>query len=114
MVVAKEIHAVNKGIKSSVYKLNLVCGLIRGLSVEKARIQLAFCKKRVAFDVKKTLMSAVANAQNNNGCDIDSLYIDRIILGKGKVLKRMRPRARGRGYRVLKHYSNLKVVLVVR
>jgi len=106
-----KICAVARGVKGSVYKFNLVSSLIRGLDVERARAALALCNRSAAVHLNKVLMSAVANAQNNSGCEIDSLYVDRVLLGKDKALKRMHPRARGRGFRVIKHYSYIKVIL---
>lgn len=113
-MMAGDVFAIGRSIKGSVYKLNLVCGLIRNLSASDASVQLLFCKRRVAFDLKKVLMSAIANAQNNFSYDVDRLYVSSVIVGKNKVLKRLHPRARGRGARILKHYSDVKIVLSLR
>src|SRR5690606_11454321 len=89
-------YAKAKAIRVSPRKLNLVCGLIRGTSVDNALVQLDFSKKRIAKEVKNVLLSAVANADNNFGYDIDKLYISKILVGKSFVMKRFHARARGR------------------
>ncbi len=106
-----EARAFAKSIKISPQKLNLVAGLIRGLDVEQALIQLAFSKKAVSKDVRKILLSAVANAENNHDLDVDSLYISEVLVGKGLVMKRFRCRARGRGVRILKPFSNISITV---
>jgi len=106
LVVAK-----NKMIKSSVTKLNLVAAMIRGLKASKAISALTFCNKKVAYDVKKVVMSGIANAENNHNLDIDSLYVKEAYVGKSVTLKRFSPRARGRGNRILKPFSKITVVL---
>jgi large subunit ribosomal protein L22 len=98
-------------LKSSPQKLNLVAQLIRGKSVEQAINILNFSSKRVSLDVKKTLMSAVANAENNNGMDVDRLVVTEAWVGKNLVLKRGRPRGRGRFGRILKPFSQISVKL---
>ena len=98
-------------IKGSVQKMNLVCALIRGQKVSDAMIQLTFSKKSCSYDIKKTLQAAVANAEFNNGMDIDSLYIDNINVGKAMVLRRMMPRARGRSASIKKPFSKITVTL---
>ena len=72
---------------------------------------LSFARQRIAFDIKKTLQSAIANAENNNQYDIDNLYIEEAYVGKSIVLKRFRARAKGRASAIKKHYSNLTIVL---
>ena len=107
----KEIEASLKYIKGSFYKLNLVAGLIRGMSVIEADAQLTFCDKRVALIVKKLLSSAVANAENNFKIDRDRLSVARVDVGKAMVLKRSMPRGRGRATRIEKRFSNLRIIL---
>lgn len=104
--IAKVSH-----IRISPGKLNLVAGLIRNMHVNDALIQLTFSKKRIARDVKKCLMSAVANAENNHGLDIDRLYVTEVMVGKSLVMKRFSPRARGRAGRIEKFFSNLSIVV---
>ena len=104
-----EAMAVNRMLRVSPQKLDLVAELIRGKPVDKALHALAFSKRRVAGDVKKTLQSAVANAENNHGLDIDELVVAEAYVGKNLVLKRGRPRARGRFGRILKPFSQLTI-----
>lgn len=106
-----EAKAFLRTLRVSPQKLNLVAGLIRGKKVSRAISELTFSKKRVAADVLKVLRSAVANAENNHQLDIDSLYVKEAYVGKSMVLKRFRARARGRGARILKPFSNLTVVV---
>jgi large subunit ribosomal protein L22 len=103
-------HANN--LRVSPRKLGLVAGLIRNMHVNNALVQLSFSKKRIAQDVLKCLRSAVANAENNNNMDIDNLFVAEVLVGKAVVMKRFRPRARGRGYRIKKPFSNLSIKLV--
>lgn len=105
------VVARNKMIKSSVTKLNLVAEMIRGLKASKAVSALTFCNKKVAYDVKKVVMSGVANAENNYNLDIDSLYVKEAYVGKAMTLKRFSARAKGRGNRLLKEFSKITVVL---
>ena len=91
--------------------MNLVAQSIRGLDVSEALIQLQFSKRRISKDVKKVLQSAIANAENNHDLDIDRLLVDQAYVGKGLVMKRFRPRARGRGGRIQKPISNLTIVV---
>lgn len=104
--------AAVKNLRVSPRKLGLVAGLIRNLHVNNALIQLSFSKKRIARDVLKCLQSAVANAENNHNLDIDNLFVAEVLVGKAIVMKRFRPRARGRGYRIHKPFSNLSIKLV--
>ena len=104
-----EAMAVNRMLRVSPQKLNLVAEMIRGKPVGKALAMLAFSPKRISDDVKKTLQSAVANAQNNHGLDIDELVVAEAWVGKNMVLKRGRPRARGRYGRILKPFSQLTI-----
>ncbi len=100
-----------KSIKVSPKKLNIIISPIRGLIVEKALNYLSFSQKRISYQVKKALQSAIANAENNHQLDVDKLYVHEASVGKGLVLKRFKPRAKGRGARILKHFSNLTIKL---
>jgi len=104
--------AIIRNLRVSPRKLGLVAGLIRNLHVNNALVQLSFSKKRIAKDVLKCLQSAVANAENNHNMDIDNLFVAEVLVGKAIVMKRFRPRARGRGYRIKKPFSNLSIKLV--
>ena len=86
-----------KSVKISPKKLNMIISPIRGLNVEKAVNYLSFSQKRIALQVKKALQSAIANAENNHQLDVDKLYIYEASVGRGLVMKRFRPRAKGRG-----------------
>jgi large subunit ribosomal protein L22 len=92
-------------------KLNLVAESIRGLSAQKALVQLLFSRKRIARDVHKTLQSAIANAENNHDLDVDRLVVAEASVGKRMVMKRFKPRARGRASRIEKHFSRLRIVV---
>ena len=107
----KQAFAKAKSIRTSGQKLNLVAKSIRGCNIKVAIDQLTFSKKRVAKEVLKVLNSAIANAENNFGLDIDRLTVDEAYVGKSLVMKRMRPRARGRAARILKPFSKLTIVL---
>ncbi|MBT5827719.1 MAG: 50S ribosomal protein L22 [Alphaproteobacteria bacterium] len=119
MAQAKNAKRVNEGearcftrsIRTSPQKLSLVAELIRGLGVNDALAQLTFSKKRIAKVVKASLSSAVANAENNHDLDVDNLVVHRVNVGKGLVMKRFRARARGRGARILKPFSNLEIIV---
>jgi large subunit ribosomal protein L22 len=106
-----EARAVLRTIRISPQKLNLVAALIRGKKVESALADLTFSRKRIAGDVRKTLQSAIANAENNHGLDIDDLVVSEAFVGKAFVIKRFTPRARGRAGRIEKPFSNLTVVV---
>jgi len=96
-------------LRTSPQKLNLVAGLIRGKKVEKALADLTFSKKRIAIDVKKCLQSAIANAENNHGLNVDSLIVAEAWVGKNLVMKRGRPRARGRFGKIMKPFSEITI-----
>jgi large subunit ribosomal protein L22 len=98
-------------IRTSPQKLGLVIDVIRGMKVDEAMAQLTFMKKRVSNIVKAALTSAVANAENNHGLDIDNLIVSEVWVGKALVMKRFRARARGRGVRILKPFSNLTIIV---
>ena len=100
-----------KSLRVSPIKLNQVAHLIRGLDAEQALIQLTFNKRRISNDVKKLLQSAIANAENNYDLDIDKLYVKEVKVGKSFVMKRFRARARGRGAKILKPFSNITIIL---
>ena len=103
--------SVAKSIRVSPRKLNDVASLIRNMRVSEALIQLTFSKRRVARDVKKSLMSAIANAENNHGLDIDRLVVTSATVGKGLLMKRFMPRAKGRACGIKKFFSNLYLTL---
>ncbi len=108
-VADNEAMAVSRMLRTSPQKLNLVAALIRNKPVDKALSDLTFSKKRVAEDVKKTLQSAIANAENNHGLDVDDLIVAEAWVGKNMVLKRGRPRARGRFGKILKPFSQVTI-----
>ena len=108
---SNESRAVLRRYKISPQKLNLLAQQIRGLTAEKAMAELEFSRKRASIDVLKLLKSAVANADNNHGLDIDSLIVAEAHVGKNLVMKRMHARARGRGARVERPFSQLTIVL---
>ena len=100
-----------KSIKSSPQKVNLVLQQIRGMNAERALNVLEFSKRRIANEIKKILKSAIANAENNHQLDIDKLVIEEASAGKAMVMKRFRPRARGRSGKILKPFSNIRIVV---
>ena len=106
-----EAKAVNRNIRTSAQKLNLVAAMIRGKPVEKAIADLTFSRKRIAKDVQTTLESAIANAENNHDLDVDDLVVAEAHVAKGLVMKRFRPRARGRTGKILKPFSHLTIVV---
>lgn len=106
-----EARAVNRMIRVSPQKLNLVATTIRGKKVSDALADLTFSRKRIAKDVKKTLESALANAENNHDLDVDSLVVAEAYVGKALVMKRFKPRARGRVGRIVKPFSHLTIVV---
>jgi large subunit ribosomal protein L22 len=107
----KEAQAVLRRVRTSPRKLNLVAALIRGKKVSVALADLQFSRKRIAGEVRKTLQSAIANAENNHDLDVDNLIVAEAHVGKSLVMKRFSPRARGRVGRILKPFSNLTVVV---
>ena len=106
-----ETKVVLNTIRVSPIKLNLVAQMIRGMNVSDALVQLQFSSKRIANDVRKALQSGIANAENNHRLDVDSLKVAEAFVGKGIVMKRFHARARGRGSRIFKPFSNLTLVL---
>ena len=110
-VAENEAMAKLRMLRTSPQKLNLVAAMIRGKKVDKALTDLAFSKKRIAMDVKKCLQSAVANAENNLGLDIDDLKVSQVYVNEAPTFKRFRARARGRGTRILKRNSHITIEL---
>lgn len=108
-VAENEAMAKTRMLRTSGQKLNLLAELIRNKPVEKALNELTFSRKRIAQDVKKCLKSAIANAENNHGLDIEELVVVDAFVGKNMVLKRGRPRARGRFGKLLKPFSELTI-----
>jgi large subunit ribosomal protein L22 len=108
-VADNEAMAIARMLRTSPQKLNLVAGLIRGKKVDKALADLTFSKRRIAGDVKKCLQSAIANAENNHNLDVDSLVVAEAWVGKNLVMKRGRPRARGRFGKIMKPFSEITI-----
>ena len=106
-----EAKAVVRMLRVSPQKLNLLAQLIRGKKVEKALADLEFSRKRSASDVKKTLESAIANAENNHNLDVDDLVVAAAYVGNAMILKRFSPRARGRSGRIRKPFAHLTIVV---
>ena len=106
-----EAKSVARNLRVSPQKLNEVAQMIRGTSASKALALLSFSRRRIAGDVKKTLMSAIANAENNHALDVDRLVVREAHVGKGLVMKRFHARARGRGSRILKPFSHLTIIV---
>ena len=105
------VTAVNKNVRSSTRKIALILDFIKGKKADVAIRDLEFTRKRIAHDVKKTVKSAIANAENNYQYDIDSLYIKEAYVGKSIVMKRFRPRAKGRASAIKKPFSRITIVL---
>ena len=105
------IKAINKNVRSGARKANLVLNFIKGKKADVAIKDLEFTRKKVAMDIKKTVKSAIANAENNYQYDIDNLYVKEAYVGKSIVMKRFRPRAKGRAAPIIKPYSNLTIIL---
>ncbi|WP_197916653.1 50S ribosomal protein L22 [Thiosulfatihalobacter marinus] len=110
-VADNEAMAKVRMLRTSPQKLNLVAGMIRGKKVEKALTDLTFSNKRIAQDVKKCLQSAIANAENNHNLDVDELIVAEAYVGKNLVMKRGRPRARGRFGKIMKPFSELTITV---
>ena len=107
----KSIRSVNKSIRSSTRKLKPILKSIVGMNVDKAIRDLTFSDKRICKDIKKTISSAVSNAENNFQYDIDNLFIKEAHCGKQIIMKRFRARAKGRASPIMKPYSNLTIIL---
>ena len=108
-VAENEAFAKTKMLRTSPQKLNLVAAMIRGKKVDKALADLTFSSKRIAGDVKKCLQSAIANAENNHNLDVDNLIVAEAWVGKNLVMKRGRPRARGRYGKIMKPFSEITI-----
>ena len=107
----KLVRAVNKNIRSSTRKLNPILKSIVGKNVNIAVRNLSFSEKRISNDIKKTISSAIANAENNFQYDIDKLYVKEAYCGKQIIMKRFRARAKGRASPIIKPYSNVTIIL---
>ena len=107
----KQVRSTNKNVRSSVRKLKPILKSIIGKKVEIAIRDLSFSEKRISIDVKKTISSAVANAENNFQYDIDNLIVKEAFCGKQVIMKRFRARAKGRAAEIMKPYSNITIIL---
>ena len=105
------VKAINRNVRSSPRKINILLKNIRGKKADTVIRDLSFARQRIAFEIKKTVQSAIANAENNNQYDIDNLYIKEAYVGKSIVLKRFRARAKGRASGIKKPYANLTIIL---
>jgi large subunit ribosomal protein L22 len=106
-----EAQAVARNLRVSPQKLNLVASMIRGKKVDQALAELEFSRKRIAIDVRKCLMSAIANAENNHQLDPNDLVVSEAWVGKNMVMKRFHARGRGRGARIFKPFSQITVIV---
>lgn len=106
-----QVRAVARNLRISPRKLNLMAQMIRGKKAAEALRSLQYSPKRIADDVKKTLQSAIANAENNHNLDVDSLVVNEAYVGKGLLMKRFHTRARGRGVRIEKFFSHLTIIV---
>ena len=105
------VKAINKNVRTSPRKLALVCNFIKGKKADVALKDLEFTRKRIAHDVSKTVKSAIANAENNHQFDIDNLFVKEAFVGKSLVMKRYRPRAKGRASPIKKPFSRITIIL---
>ena len=105
------VKAINKNVRCSPRKISLVLDYIRGKKVDEAIKDLQFTRKKIAHDVSKTVKSAVSNAENNHQYDIDNLFIKEAFVGRSLVMKRYRPRAKGRASPIKKPFSRITIVL---
>ena len=105
------VKAINRNVRSSSRKINNILKNIRGKKADVAIKDLSFARQRIAFDIKKTVESAISNAENNFQYDIDNLYIKEAYVGKSIVLKRFRARAKGRASGIKKPYTNITIIL---
>jgi large subunit ribosomal protein L22 len=110
-VAENEARAFASTIRTSARKLNLVAQMIRGKSAQAAVADLTFSERRIAAEVKKVLQAAIANAENNHQLDVDRLFVAEAFVGRALVMKRFHARARGRGARIEKPFSNLTVIV---
>ena len=107
----KTVKAINKSIRCSTRKLSPILKSIVGKKADEALRDLSFSEKRISKDIKKTISSAVANAENNFQYDIDKLFVKEAFCGKQIIMKRFRPRAKGRAAPIIKPYSNVTIIL---
>ena len=107
----KTVKAINKNVRSSTRKLSPILSSIVGKKAGEAIRDLSFSEKRISKDIKKTISSAIANAENNNQYDIDKLFVKEAFCGKQIIMKRFRARAKGRASPILKPYSNVTIIL---
>ena len=105
------VKAINKNVRTSPRKLALVCNFIKGKKADVAIRDLEFSRKRIAKDVSKTVKSAISNAENNYQFDIDNLFVKEAYVGKSLVMKRFRPRAKGRASPIKKPFSRITIIL---
>ena len=105
------VKAVNKNVRSGARKANLVLNFVKGKKADIAIRDLEFTRKKVALDIKKTIKSAISNAENNYQYDVDNLYVKEAYVGKSIVMKRFRPRAKGRAASIKKPYSRVTIIL---
>tara|TARA_Y100000817_G_scaffold75377_1_gene57965 strand:- start:328 stop:696 length:369 start_codon:yes stop_codon:yes gene_type:complete len=105
------VKAINKNVRTSPRKLALVCNFIKGKKADVALRDLEFTRKRIAHDISKTVKSAIANAENNYQFDIDNLFVKEAFVGKSLVMKRYRPRAKGRASPIKKPFSRITIIL---
>ena len=105
------VKAINKNVRTSPRKLALVCNFIKGKKADVALRDLEFSRKRIAKDVSKTVKSAISNAENNFQLDIDNLFVKEAYVGKSLVMKRYRPRAKGRASPIKKPFSRITIIL---
>ena len=106
-----QVKAINKNVRTSPRKLSLVCNYIKGKKADIALRDLEFTRKKIAKDVSKTVKSAIANAENNYQFDIDNLFVKEAYVGKSLVMKRFRPRAKGRASPIKKPFSRVTIIL---
>ena len=105
------VKAINRNVRSSPRKINVILKNIRGKKVDIAIRDLTFTRKRIAQDVSKTVKSAISNAENNHQYDIDNLFVKEAYVGKSLVMKRFRPRAKGRASPIKKPFSRITIIL---
>ena len=108
---SKEVKSINKNVRSSVRKLKPILRSLIGKKVDIAIRDLTFSEKRISKDIKKTISSAIANAENNFQYDIDKLFVKEAYCGKQVIMKRFRARAKGRAAEIMKPYSNITIIL---
>ena len=111
VLASNSAQAIAKNLRVSPIKLNQVATSIRGMKAEKALAELTFSNKRISQDVKKVLESAIANAENNHDLDVDALVVAEAHVGKNMVMKRWKPRARGRVGKIMKPFSQITIVV---